>query len=99
MWKQLLLGHSAHGVSHSNQFPHIISIHLIGSVPLVNLKEYVIEHKEGNETTDDLDFLPGDEATEKPPSIFNNVANQPGYKAGDLMEKFMENKIRLITVK
>lgn len=28
---------------------------------------------------DDLDFLPGDEATEKPPSIFNNVANQPGY--------------------
>lgn len=50
-------------------------------------------------TTDDLDFLPGDEATEKPPSIFNNVANQPGYKAGDLMEKFMENKIRLITVK
>lgn len=26
---------------------------------------------------DDLDFLPGDEATEKPPSIFNNMANQP----------------------
>lgn len=48
---------------------------------------------------DDLDFLPGDEATEKPPSIFKNVANQLGYKAGDLMEKFMENKIRLITVK
>lgn len=30
-------------------------------------------------TIDDLDFLPGDEATEKPPSVFNNVANQPGY--------------------
>ena len=29
---------------------------------------------------DGLDFLPGDEATEKPPSIFNNVANQPGYR-------------------
>lgn len=47
---------------------------------------------------DDLDFLPGDEATEKPPSIFNNVANQPGY-SWRLMEKFMENKIRLRTVK
>lgn len=47
---------------------------------------------------DGLDFLPGDEATGKPHPFSTTWPTSQGID-GDLMEKFMENKTRLITVK